>query len=61
LSEAMAHSSPDQLPAQSDLEELAMLCQQIDKTCRMMYELSQFHSGLDANGTDFRRRLLDDG
>ena len=61
LSAAMAHSIPDQLPAQSDLEELAKLCQQIDKTCPIMYEPSQFRSGLDANGTDFRGRLLDEG
>ncbi len=61
LSTTMADSITDQLPAQSDLEELAKLCQQIDKTCRIMYELSQFRPCLDANGTDLRRRLLDEG
>jgi hypothetical protein len=49
-----------QLPAQSDLEELAKLCQQIDRACRIMYELSDPRPGLAAEGTAFRSRLLDE-
>ena len=49
-----------QLPAQSDLEELAKLCQQIDRACRIMYELSDPRPGSAAEGTAFRSRLLDE-
>ena len=55
-----ADTITDQLPAQSDLEELANLCQQIDRACRIMYELSDPRPGLEAEGTAFRNRLLDE-
>ena len=56
-----ADTITDRLPAQSDLEELAKLCQQIDRACRIMYELSDPRQGLAAEGTAFGSRLLDEG
>ena len=55
-----ADTITDQLPARSDLEELAKLCQQIDRACRIMYELSDPRPGLEAERTAFRNRLLDE-
>ena len=50
----------DQLLVQSDLEELARLCQQIDKTCRIMYELSQHRPDLAAEQEALRSGLLNE-
>ena len=55
-----ANITIDQLLVQSDLEELARLCQQIDKTCRIMYELSQPRPGLAAEQAALRSGLLNE-
>jgi hypothetical protein len=50
----------DPLPAQCDLEDLAKLCQQIGKTCRIMYELSQPPPGLAAERAALRNGLFNE-